>query len=265
MHAVVYIIAWSKSNSLDQLLERTQVAGIVAGFAMVTILGTVLLLRKLRYEVFYVVHIVMFMLILITVRMHRPELATKTLIIVIFAASIWGLDRILRFMKISLFSFGNTVTINPLPHGGTRIVLRRSPRCTVPGSHCFLWVPGIRMAETHPFTVVSTAPLEFVIAACDGFTRDLHAFALKYPGRSLRASIDGPYGVIPDFNRANKILLIAGGSGASFSLGVAADIVRKLGDSTTTVIEVVWVVKEPGRPDADLPPLRHVLKQNRNH
>jgi predicted ferric reductase len=265
LHAVVYIVAWSKSNSLDQLLEKTQVVGIIAGFAMVTILGTALLFRKLRYEVFYVIHIVMFMLILITVGMHRPELATKTLIIVIFTASIWVLDRTLRFMKISLFRFGNTATIDPLPHGGTRIVLRRSPRCAVPGSHCFLWVPGIRTAETHPFTVVSTAPLEFVIAACDGFTRDLHAVALKHPGRSLRASIDGPYGVIPDFDRAARVLLITGGSGASFSLGVAADLVRKLGDSTTTVIEVVWVVREPGSSEADLPPLRYVLKQNRIH
>lgn len=243
---MVYIIAWSKTNDLSKLLQLDEVMGIIAGFAMLTILGTVLLLRKLRYEVFYIVHIVMFILILIVVGMHRPELPKNTLIIVIFAASIWTLDRMLRFLKISLFGFGNTATITPLQCGGTRVTLRRSPSRATPGSHCFLWIPGIRMAETHPFTVVSTSPLEFVVAACDGFTRDLHDFALKHPGKSLRASIDGPYGSAPDFTGATKVLFIAGGSGASFSLGVAADFVRKLGSSTNTAIEIVWVVKGPG-------------------
>jgi predicted ferric reductase len=247
LHAVVYITAWSRSNSLHQLQEKDQIMGIIGEFAMLTILGTALLLRKLRYEIFYTVHIVMFMLILVVIGMHRPDLSRKTLIIVIFAACIWVSDRILRFVKISFFTFGNTATITPLKCGGTRVVLRRWPSSARPGSHCFLWIPKIRLAETHPFTVVSASPLEFVIAACDGFTRDLHAFALKYPGRSLRASIDGPYGSAPDFTGATKVLFIAGGSGASFSLGAAVDLVHKLGDSRSTAIEVVWVVREPGR------------------
>ena len=212
LHAVVYITAWSKSNTLDELLEASQVVGIVAGFAMLIIFSTVLLLRKLRYEIFYIVHILMFMLILVTVGLHRPQLATKTLIIVIFAASIWIADRALRFSKLSLFSFGNSATITPLPHGGTRIVLRKSPNRAVAGSHCFLWIPKIRATETHPFTILSTKPLELVIAAYDGFTRDLHAFALKNPGVDLKASIDGPYGTVPDFTVYTKVVFIAGGS-----------------------------------------------------
>ena len=249
LHAVVYIVAWSQTNSLAELLEMNQVMGIIAGFAMLTILATALLLRRLRYEVFYIVHIVMFMLILIVVGMHRPELSTKTLVIVIFAASIWILDRLVRFLRISLFGFGNSATVTPLQCGGTRITLRRAPGRATPGSHCFLWIPGIRMVETHPFTVVSTNPVEFVIGACDGFTRDLHAFALTHPGQSLRASVDGPYSSAPDFTGATKVLFISGGSGASFSLGVAVDLVRTLGDSGSTAIEIVWVVREPGKLD----------------
>ena len=133
LHAVVYITAWSQINSLPQLLEKDQIMGIIAGFAMLTILGTALLLRKLKYEVFYIVHIVMFMLILIVVGMHRPTISRKTLIIIIFAACIWVADRILRFLKFSFFAIGNTATITPLQCGGTRIVLRRSPSCARPG------------------------------------------------------------------------------------------------------------------------------------
>jgi NAD(P)H-flavin reductase len=69
---------------------------------------------------------------------------------------------------------------------------------------------------------------------------------LKNSGQVLRASVDGPYGTVPDFTLYNKVLFIAGGSGASFTCGVAMDLLHKLGDSTTTTIEFVWVVKEQG-------------------
>jgi predicted ferric reductase len=124
----------------------------------------------------------------------------------------------------------------------------------VPGTHCFLWVPRIRALESHPFTIVSVTPysLELVIAAYDGFTRGLHSYAINNPGVSLRASIDGPYGAVPDFARtADKVILVAGGSGASFTFGVALNIIHKLGDSRRISIEFIWTVKDQGTP----PPL----------
>jgi predicted ferric reductase len=191
-------------------------------------------------------HILMFMLILVMVGLHRPDFAKHTIVITLFTASMWFADRAFRFLKISFFSFGNTATITPLAHGGTRIVLRKSSSRAVAGTHAFLWIPAIRAIETHPFTIVSTKPLEFVIAAYDGFTRDLHAFAQKNPGKTLKASIDGPYGTVPDFAAFNKVLFIAGGSGASFTFGVAVDLIRKLGDSRKTAIEFVWAIREQG-------------------
>lgn len=110
----------------------------------------------------------------------------------------------------------------------------------------FLWIPGIRSTESHPFTIASTNPLELVIASYDGFTKDLHAHALKNPGKTLIASLDGPYGVVPNFTSFTKVLFIAGGSGASFTVGVAVDLLRKLGDSTKTTIVFTWVVKDHG-------------------
>jgi len=94
-----------------------------------------------------------------------------------------------------------------------------------------------------------------VIAAYDGFTNDLHAYSINNPGVSLRASIDGPYGAVPDFARtADKIILVAGGSGASFTFGLALDIIRKIGDSRIFSIEFIWAVKDQGT----LPPLVHL-------
>jgi predicted ferric reductase len=221
------------------------VYGMIAGSAILVILASATLLRKLQYETFHIIHIMMAALILIAAGLHRPDIPMVGKIVII-AASLWIADRTLRFLKLAFYSLGNTATITALPHGGTRIVLKKTPMGAAPGTHCFLWIPGVRATECHPFTILSTRPFEMVVAAHDGFTRDLHAHALKNPGQVLRASVDGPYGTVPDFTLYNKVLFIAGGSGASFTCGVAMDLLHKLGDSATTTIEFVWVVKEQG-------------------
>jgi hypothetical protein len=159
---------------------------------MLVILGSALLLQNLQSETFHIIHILMTALILVRVGLHRPNLAQKFVFIIIFAASIWVADRILRFFKFAFYSVGNTTTITSLIHGGTRIVLRKSPIRAVHGTHCFLWIADIRATESDPFAIVSTNPLELVIAAYNGFTLDLHEQALKSPGQALKASVDGP-------------------------------------------------------------------------
>lgn len=85
-------------------------------------------------------------------------------------------------------------------------------------------------------------PLEFVVASYDGFKRDLHAYAVAHPGGSLRASGEGAYGKMPD-PAAYDTVLIAGGSGASFTFGMALDLLRRLpGDEGKRVV-FVWAVK----------------------
>jgi predicted ferric reductase len=220
---------------------------MVAGSAMLLILASTAL-RKLQYETFHIIHIIMVALILITSAMHRPDIPMVGKIVII-ASSLWIADRTLRLLKLAFYGIGNNATLTNLPHGGTRIVLKKTPMGAVPGTHCFLWIPGVRATECHPFTILSTNPVEMVVAAYDGFTQDLHAYAEKNPGQALRASVDGPYGIVPDFTLYNKVVFFAGGSGASFTCGVAVDVLRKLGDSTQTTIEFVWVVKEQGKFD----------------
>ncbi|RDL36158.1 Ferredoxin reductase-like, C-terminal NADP-linked [Venustampulla echinocandica] len=247
LHVIFQCVTFDGFHELEELIAPEQISGIIAAVSMLTILFVALVMKRLRYEVFYVTHVTMYMLILINVALHRPDFAKKTVIIPIVAAGMWICDRILRATRILWNSRDNRATITPLPRGGTRIVLRRSPSRAVPGTHCFLWVPKIRLFESHPFTIVSTSPtsLELVISAYDGFTHELHEYAVKHPGISLRASIDGPYGALPSFAKvADKIVLIAGGSGASFTFGVALDTIKRLEESSKTTIDFVWSVRE---------------------
>ncbi|KAG9233151.1 ferric reductase like transmembrane component, partial [Amylocarpus encephaloides] len=249
LHVTLECVYFKKTHHVDALIEHEQIVGIVAALSMLIIFITALAMKKLRYEAFYIIHIVMFMVMIMTVAMHRPEFAKREIFIIIVSGAMWGADRILRACRIVWYSRNNQATIYPLPHGGTRIVLGRSPSRAIPGAHCFLWLPSIRKFETHPFTIVSKSPnLELVISAYDGFTSDLHEYAVKNPGASLRASVDGPYGALPDFSKvSDKIILISGGSGASFTFGVALDTIKKLPAASKTTIDFIWTVREQGK------------------
>lgn len=247
LHALLWIVTWTENGHLQGLVEVDNVMGIVAGFAMLSILSGALVLKRVRYEAFYIVHITMVALILITAGMHRPDLVTKSTFVTIFAASIWFLDRILRGTRMVWYSFGNRATIHPLPQGGVQIVMHRTLWRAVPGTHVFLWIPRVRAIETHPFTIVSTNPLELVVSAQDGFTQDLFSLASKSPGAILRASCDGPYGTIPNFGKFDHVVLIAGGSGATFTLGVALNLVHQMSPGgARPIIHLIWVIRDQG-------------------
>jgi predicted ferric reductase len=181
LHATIYLAAFARTNDLADYRKKDQVVGIIARFLILLSVAMAVFIRKMQYEIFYVTHVVLFIVIIILVGMHRPDFSKKTIVDVIVIGSLWVADRAIRSLRTLFFSFGNTATLTPLPNGGTRVVLRKSPGRAVPGAHCFLWIPGVRTLESHPFTITSTKPLELVVAAYDGFTRDLHAVAGEGP------------------------------------------------------------------------------------
>ncbi len=188
----------------------------------------------------------MFMLIVILVGMHRPNFAKSTVVIIIFTACLWGSDRLLRFSKFCWNFFGNYAILTPMEDGAVRVKLHRTLHCT-PGSHAFLWMPSIRFFESHPFTVVSASPVEFLIRKYDGYTHDLLELARQQPGKRLRCSVDGGYGQIPNFMNFDRVILVAGGSGASFTFALALSLLKEgTAENPTKTIDFIWSVKRPG-------------------
>lgn len=177
------------------------------------------------------------------VGLHQPDIKTGSLVIVIVSASMWVLDRLWRAYKWVYHGINGYCTISPLPQGATRVVLSKTAKCR-PGDHVLLWLPGVSLLERHPFSVMSETPLELVIAARNGFTQRLYKAACRNPGGRYRASMEGPYGRMPDVGRFNKVLLIAGGSGATFALSIARDWMMKCNTSDLSQkLHFVWVVK----------------------
>lgn len=88
--------------------------------------------------------------------------------------------------------------------------------------------------------------MELIINTYSGFTRDLHQYANKNPGANLTVSVEGPYGTVPDPLEYDKVVLVAGGSGVTFTIGLATDLIRRLSPDSRNKIEFVWAVRDSG-------------------
>ncbi|KAK0707580.1 ferric reductase NAD binding domain-containing protein [Lasiosphaeris hirsuta] len=244
LHASLYTSFFkSQGRLLSIFAEREQIAAIVAGFAFLSAILSATFLRRWWYELFYVVHIGSWITAIVCVGLHQPEFA-KGLVVTVFAVSLWGSDRILRASRVLYYSINNEATLHPLPNGGTKIVMKKVPGRAEPGKHCFVWIPAIRRFETHPFTIHKSSPVEFTVKAHNGFTRDLHSYAVANPGAAVKASIDGPYGTFPDPMEFDKIVLIAGGGGATFTFGLAVNVLERMKDEAPKNIVFIWSVRE---------------------
>jgi predicted ferric reductase len=248
LHGSMYTAFFNGQGRLLSIFaEREQIAAIVSGFSFLSVIFSAMFLRRLWYEVFYVTHIASWIISVVAVGFHQPDFGKKTLIITLLAASMWFIDRVIRASRVLYNSVNNEATLHPLPNGGTKIVMKKTLARAEPGKHCFVWIPAIRKFETHPFTIHHSSPIEFTVKARDGFTSDLHKYALAHPGAAVRASVDGPYGTFPDPMEYDKIVLIAGGGGATFTFGLAVNVLERMGDDSHKNIVFIWAVRKHGK------------------
>ncbi|RYO79282.1 hypothetical protein DL766_002087 [Monosporascus sp. MC13-8B] len=243
-HGVIYVVYFANAGRWETLHEDIVIVACVLLVALFFSAMAGLILKRLNYESFYIVHVLCFIVIVITLGLHRPKIdPDKVLIATLLIAALWVSDRLIRFGRLVYSAVNNSATVYPLPNGGTRIVFKKPLTRARPGKHCYVWLPQIRAFETHPFTIVSDDPLELVINTYSGFTRDLHKFAVSNPGATLQASLEGPYGTIPDPMGYDKVVLVAGGAGATFTFGLAADMLRRMNETSTQRIEFIWAVR----------------------
>lgn len=155
----------------------------------------------------------------------------------------------------------------------------------VAGQHIRLRVFFSRhVFESHPLTILSAPPsisclstsnLKLAARVTGRWSRDLnnHAFKIEEPvddsslglqehETPVRVMIDGPYGGCSiDLGDYENVLLIAGGSGVTFTLGLLDDIVGRCiklgrrGEEQTRRIEFVWCVRSSGTSTSFIRPI----------
>ncbi|KAG2072141.1 hypothetical protein BDR04DRAFT_1014106 [Suillus decipiens] len=278
MARVVFILLCVHAGS--EVVRNSPYPWLVWGL-IATIAFAILCIVSLRpvraqaYELFFYIHFAMVFIFLIGAYVHTQNFSVAFWIYPCFI--IWGLDRLIRVVRLVVFNhsyFGfksgsmMDATAEFLSGDFVRLRLHRPSHFHwAPGQTAYLIMPSVSRLpfEAHPFTIASlnstlfddisvakgnlgsSAPswkeLVFFINVRKGFTARLKDAALK--GDKIKVFVDGPYGLSPNLGLCDISVLIAGGSGVSYTLPVLLDIIERVrnGESKCRRIVFIWSIR----------------------
>ncbi|KAH9899749.1 ferric reductase NAD binding domain-containing protein [Cubamyces lactineus] len=242
---------------------RWGATGLTA-FTLATILS-VRFIRNAFFEFFLVSHIILVGIFIIGGYLHAREVDFGDYFWP--ALVVWAFDRVLRTARLLWNNRGKggteheygTATVELVSSDTIRLTLKRKFRWR-PGQHAYVVLPTVSdlPTEAHPFTIASIptsldgtdGPSEkdvvFLIRGRRGFTGRLREHANRHGQSRVPAFVDGPYGCPPDLSGYSTCVLIAGGSGVSYTLPLLLDLVHRARAGTSEVRRVVfvWAVRE---------------------
>jgi ferredoxin-NADP reductase len=261
LHAIFYL---NYFTLLGLLTKRTGDRDVIIGLTCISIfttLGATALgiIRKWNYRVFYTVHVIgaSALLPLLFLHVHHVRPFVVECIVVLL------LNVLLRTLNTKQFSGG----LSLIP--GTNLVKVTVPlsgptRQWKPGQHVYLHPPSTHDSKlpgrlrTNPFTVASLpkkdGQLLLIARALNGNTRTLAATArsaeIADGNSGTTLTIEGPYGVfphLPNFALFDRILLVAGGVGATFIIPLWRHILDSRHDGHIPKegdVRLVWAVRK---------------------
>ncbi|RDX49457.1 hypothetical protein OH76DRAFT_1350857 [Lentinus brumalis] len=243
-------------------------------------------IRAQVYELFYFTHFIMVLIILLGGYFHANMFHQGTYIWPSFLIwGLDRAIRFARVIYYNHLYFGFTSKSDRLdasvellsPHF-VRLHIHRPPHFSwTPGQTAFLAMPSVSgmPLEMHPFTIASVdshyqlagvktpaigdiekkfsdaldvAPywkeLVFLINVREGFTKRLAGIAEN--GKKVKVLIDGPYGFSPNLDHDDTVVLIAGGSGVSFTLSTFLGVLShvQIKKSICRKLVFIWTIRD---------------------
>ena len=243
-------------NSL--LLKRIQDRDVILGLCAITtflIIGTTALakVRDYSYRLFFIIHVVLSITLLPVLYFHVAHLRAY----ILEAAAVYIL--LIAQRNVSQRSLPATLTILPSKNSSSllSITIPTAPKLLSaykPGQHIYLSLPNLsQKLALNPFTVASLPAqdneIRLLIRPLSGTTSLLSDLALSSKGQPAALLVEGPYGsstYFPDLLKDHdRILLVAGGVGATFTLPIYRDLLRKLSRDPREEerVKFVWAVR----------------------
>ncbi|KAF8309427.1 hypothetical protein DL93DRAFT_2062937 [Clavulina sp. PMI_390] len=284
-----FAISWLHGGAMLYLRHNT----IFHRWGMVALAGlsaaaifSVRPVRNFSYELFLMGHILFIIMFITGLLLHEPLYRRYSYPGLVF----WAFDRLLRLARMAWINLTLTSpkeshhssSVELLSTDTVRVSLTR-PRKTLAswraGQHFFIIAPGIANLpwEAHPFTS-STIPhslggtdeddvhVEFIIRGRDGFTGNLleHAILNGAAPKIAKAEtfiLDGPYGQPPNLGVFDTAILVAGGSGVSYTLSMLLDRIYRAqsGRDRTSRVLFIWAVRQESHLNWIAPALQKAL------
>lgn len=207
-----------------------------------------LFFRRRFYETFLVLHILLAVFWVVGMWHHLKAKDYQQLVYP--AIAVWGLDRVLRVLR--LFWFGMPVAQVTWLLDDTLKVEVPKPKSwpSVPGGHAWLHFGyGMYIFQSHPFTFIDSPTKEntivFFCKVKGGITKTLVKALHEKPGKTMpiRVTVDGPYGETSPVKHHSSIVYVAGGSGVSGVYSEAMAMSRKL-STTSKRVRLVWILRD---------------------
>ncbi|ORY27884.1 ferric reductase NAD binding domain-domain-containing protein [Naematelia encephala] len=229
------------------------------------------LVRRVAYEFFLVAHIVFTLMFLIGAFFHWYRLGYW----VWPALAIWVLDRTIRGIRTVWINGRGSrnrplgdCKIELLGHDLLRITARRDGFAWKAGQHAFIFAPSVSQSlhEAHPFSIASVPSPEhpeaiFLVRVHSGFTRRLADALNCQTTTSIPIYLEGPYGTVHSLSHCSSVLLVAGGTGVTFTSSIFLSLL--LHHTSTSVLKhlhLVWHVRHRADTEWLAPILNHAAE-----
>jgi len=278
LHAVLYLNFFILSGFIAKRIKDWDVIWGLTSILLFSTISTTALgfVRRRNYRIFYISHIVIANLIILPLYLHVAHI--RIYVYEVMAVNV--LHLIFRGLRLKMYRGTlrllpgtNLVQIRvPLPADSTALKWR-------PGQHVYLSRPWagnkapswydqwLMINKTNPFTVASLPSkdkeLLLVARTLNGNTKYLGELAryLSQGGSNvpmlstaggdipiLPLLLEGPYGAstrLPNLSEYDKVLLVAGGVGATFIIPIYRSMLE-LDKSTSagTRIRCIWAVQK---------------------
>jgi predicted ferric reductase len=262
LHAAFYLNFFARVNVLAKRIKDRDVVLGIACIWIITIISSsaVAVVRKWNYRLFYSLHVILATVFLPIAYFHVHHLRKY----ILESAAVYVVFGVLRLVNTKLYQ-GN-ITLVP----GTSLVQVKIPLASSfsgyrPGQHVYLSLPAggksdiSNILQRNPFTVASLPQqdrqLLLVARVLNGNTKRFAALAQhtnvedRTVAQSLGLKIDGPYGAaahLPNFAQFDRVLLVAGGVGATFIIPIWRSIIalhRSKDLSSKPEVKLVWAVR----------------------
>ncbi|KAI6772811.1 hypothetical protein HG530_003769 [Fusarium avenaceum] len=267
VHGFHFWTMWVRAEFLDYALEIMPLVkyGLAAWAILLwNVITGIVPIRRLSYEVWVAQHVLTSIIMLWLLHKHIPANARWLLWMSI---SFLVFDRAMRWILL----LWQNVRLRPqgtacqgMKHLGHRVAARVvGPETTVitikdvhfewkAGQHIYLWLPRLGPFEAHPYTIACAHKLDgtcccnsiqLVVRAHNGFSKRIHEYATKNSTTDLTGFVSGPYGVPPQWNIYETLVLIGASTGASFVVPILESVAAAQKSNCTRRVDVVLVAR----------------------
>ncbi|KLJ09438.1 hypothetical protein EMPG_15148 [Blastomyces silverae] len=285
LEALTHVIAWMVNKVNTKGWEAVQASfnsqfimtGLIAMIAfLVLALHSPSALRHAFYETFLHLHQLFVATAFAFLCVHLKS--KHALKYIVTAIVLWGVERITRFTLLLYRNFGKkrttTAVVEVLPGEALRITLKLvRPWKFKPGQHLYLYVPSVGFWMSHPFSaawsetvddltdekglvksrqdVLSTqkSSISLIIRRRTGFTNALfeRASATMHGRISLKAMVEGPYGVDHSLDSYGTVMLFAAGVGITHHVSFVRYLIEGYTQGTVSArrVTLVWIIQSP--------------------